>query len=188
MISGPSPLGAVAHARGLPLTHPSNLEAIFERYAPYVAAIAIHILGREEEIDDVIQEVFVEAAGGLHRLRQPEALKGWLATTAVRLCRRRLRQKRFWVLLGLRPQPYDEAAWPEAEPEERILLRRVYAALDEVPANQRIAWTLRHLEGEKLEAIAELCNCSLATAKRWITAAQEAIKAKVSDEERSSGR
>jgi RNA polymerase sigma-70 factor (ECF subfamily) len=48
--------------------------------------------------------------------------------------------------------------------------------LDAVPADQRIAWTLRHIEGEQLEAVADLCGCSLATAKRRITAVSRTLE------------
>jgi RNA polymerase sigma-70 factor (ECF subfamily) len=40
----------------------------------------------------------------------------------------------------------------------------------------RIAWTLRYVEREKLEEVARLCGCSLATAKRRIAATQAAIE------------
>jgi RNA polymerase sigma-70 factor (ECF subfamily) len=39
-----------------------------------------------------------------------------------------------------------------------------------------VAWTLRHVEGESLEEVAVLCDCSLATAKRRIASAHEKIK------------
>ena len=69
-----------------------------------------------------------------------------------------------------------------ASPEERVLLSRVYTVLDELPAKERVAWTLRYLEGERLEDVAKLCGCSLATAKRWIARAHSAIEGVVSDE------
>jgi RNA polymerase sigma-70 factor (ECF subfamily) len=54
--------------------------------------------------------------------------------------------------------------------------------LDELPAAERLAWTLRHVEGERLEQVARQCGCSLATAKRRIAAAQDAIEQAVSDD------
>jgi RNA polymerase sigma-70 factor (ECF subfamily) len=56
-----------------------------------------------------------------------------------------------------------------------VLLTRMYRALDGLPVNQRLAWSLRHIEGERLETVALLCHCSLATAKRRIVAAQKVI-------------
>jgi RNA polymerase sigma-70 factor (ECF subfamily) len=48
--------------------------------------------------------------------------------------------------------------------------------LDELPAKERIAWVLRHLEGEQLEDVARIVGCSLATVKRRIAAAHETVK------------
>ena len=61
-----------------------HLEAAFRRYSRYVAAVALRLLGRDDEVDDVVQEVFLAALRGLERLREPEAVKGWLATVTVR--------------------------------------------------------------------------------------------------------
>jgi RNA polymerase sigma-70 factor (ECF subfamily) len=52
----------------------------------------------------------------------------------------------------------------------------VYALLQTMPADDRIAWTLRHVERHRLEAVAELSECSLATAKRRISRAQRFLR------------
>jgi RNA polymerase sigma-70 factor (ECF subfamily) len=44
--------------------------------------------------------------------------------------------------------------------------------LQTMPADDRIAWTLRYIERHRLEAVAELSGCSLATAKRRIQRGQ----------------
>ncbi len=58
---------------------PLDMDAVARRYAPYIAAIALKLLGRDDEIDDVVQDVLVEVHRGLGRLRDPGALKAWLA-------------------------------------------------------------------------------------------------------------
>ena len=40
---------------------PESDEALFQRYAPYVARIGLRLLGREPDVDDLIQEVFFAA-------------------------------------------------------------------------------------------------------------------------------
>jgi RNA polymerase sigma-70 factor, ECF subfamily len=51
-----------------------------------------------------------------------------------------------------------------------------------LPVDQRIAWSLRYLEGEPLDAIAATCGCSLSTAKRRVGAAKEVIDEVFRDE------
>jgi len=45
-----------------------------------------------------------------------------------------------------------------------------------------VAWTLRHIEGLELTEVAEACACSLATVKRWIGAAETALRREVDHE------
>lgn len=146
---------------------------LFTRHASYVGAVAIRLLGRPGEVDDVVQEVFLAAHKGLKDRSDPRAVRRWLAKVAVRTSRRRLRSLRAKGFLGLGDDPdYESLADTGASPEQRVLLARVYEALDELPAQERIAWVLRHVEGHRLEDVAELAGCSLATAKRRIAAAR----------------
>jgi RNA polymerase sigma-70 factor (ECF subfamily) len=154
-----------------------SLERAFRLYAPYVAAIALRLLGRDGEIDDVVQDVFLAGHKGIAALREPEAIKGWLATVTVRVARRRLWTRKFRSFLRLDDAPdYERVASAEASPEERALLKGVYALLDDLPVEQRLAWSLRHLEGEELGEIARVLGCSLATAKRRVGAAHAVIE------------
>lgn len=158
-----------------------DLSATFRRYAPYVAAVAHRLLGRDEEVDDTVQEVFLAATRGLASVRDPAAVKGWLARVTVRIAHRRLRSRRLFRFLG-----FDQLGreWTivdsSASPEHKAFVAAVYDALDQLPAAQRIAWLLRHVEGERLEDVASMTGCSLATAKRRIAAAdvqlQEALR------------
>jgi RNA polymerase sigma-70 factor (ECF subfamily) len=166
-----------------PPAEPLDLERAFSLYSRYVAGLALRLLGRQDEVDDVVQDVFLAAFRGLKRLREPAAIKGWLATVTVRTARRRLRMRRLWRLCGVSaPEQHEELAAPGVAPEDRADICRLYTVLDELPAAERLAWCLRHLEGERLEQVAVQCGCSLATAKRRIAAAQAAIEKAVSDD------
>jgi RNA polymerase sigma-70 factor (ECF subfamily) len=154
-----------------------TLEALYERYASFVGAMASRILGRAVEVDDVVQDVFASAVRGLKRREDPREIRGWLAKVTVRRCVRQLRFRRVWAIVDLAPSPsYDRLADPGAGPEERQLLVEVYRALDRLPARERVAWVLRHVEGESLDRVAALCACSLATAKRRIASAHHKLR------------
>jgi RNA polymerase sigma-70 factor (ECF subfamily) len=154
-----------------------DASALYRRYAPYVAAIGIRILGRDDELDDLVQDAFMGALRGLRDVRDPAAIKGWLARITVRLAVRRLRQRRLRRLLHLDQDvaDYDSLAAPGATAEERILIARVYRILDGLAAGDRAVWVLRYVEGEKLERIVDLCGCSLSTAQRRLRRAQAAV-------------
>ncbi len=158
------------------------MEEAFREHASYVAAVALRLLGRDEEVDDVVQDTFLRAMSGLGRLRDPAAVRGWLATVAVRVARRKLRARRLFAFVGLDGADNSiELCAPGAGPEEKALLHKVYGLLEKLPVDERIAWTLRHVEGEPLERVAELCGCSLATAKRRIARAHATLEERLDD-------
>lgn len=160
-----------------------SLEEIYRRYCRYVAAVVLRLDGRNAEVEDLVQDVFVEAARGLRRLRQPEAIKGWLATIAVRTVRRRLRLRRVKRFLGLDGDAnLTTLIDPAASPVDRLLLRAVYRVLDDLPVEERLAFVLHTIEGETLEAVARICGCTFATAKRRVARAQRAIEENLSDD------
>jgi RNA polymerase sigma-70 factor (ECF subfamily) len=155
----------------------ASIEEAFRRYAPLVASLGLRITALRSEIDDFVQEVFLRATRGIGGLRHQGATKAWLISITINVARQRLRLRKLRRLVGLdQPTDYEELVDSRLSPEERVLVRRVYEALDRLPVNQRLAWTLRHVEGERLETVALLCRCSLATAKRRIAAAQGTIQ------------
>lgn len=159
-----------------------DLDTLFRKYAPYVAAVAHRLLGRDEEVDDTVQEVFLAAVRGLSAIRDPNAVKGWLARIAVRSARRKLRKRRLRSFFGLDEVTGGEAVTDRsASPEQKALLARVYTVLDTLPVNERLAWTLRYVEGEPLESVATMSGCSLATAKRRISAAARTLEEAFAD-------
>jgi RNA polymerase sigma-70 factor (ECF subfamily) len=152
---------------GAPAQAPLDFDAIFRRYSPYVASVGIRLLGRDDELDDLIQDVFLEAHRGISRVRDPGAIKGWLARICVRRAVRRLRRRKLQAWLSfdaLRHEP--SAAAVEASPETRAELGRLYRELEKLPALVRAAWVLRHLEGQSLDDIAAACACSKSTVQR----------------------
>jgi RNA polymerase sigma-70 factor (ECF subfamily) len=97
--------------------------------------------------------------------------RSWLGAIVVRQVRSRLRRKRLLNAFGIGsvdPVDLDAVASLDADPETRAQLAQIYALLQTMPADDRIAWTLRNIERHRLEAVAELAGCSLATAKRRI--------------------
>lgn len=155
-------------------------EMLYRRHATYLLAIAARLLGNRGEGEEIVQDTFVTAFEQLTTLREPAALRGWLAQIAVSLVRRRLRRTRLMRVLGLDhgtdDATLDALAAPGANPDQRAELALIDRALATVSANVRIAWMLRMVEGLELAEVASACGCSLATVKRRIAAADDAVQ------------
>ncbi len=103
---------------------------LVERFSRYIYAIAIQVYRLSEpDSEDVFQEVFTRAYERLDELRDPSALKSWLAQMARRLCLDRLRA-------GARERPSEELPESAADDEmtrldEALVVRDALAVLPE---------------------------------------------------------
>ena len=150
-------------------------EALYRRHAAFAMNLAVRIQGSITDVEDVVHDAFLRAQTCLSELRETGAFRSWLGSIVVRQVRSRLRRRRllsFAGMTGSDPVDLDAIASPEADPEVRALLAQVYALLRTMNADDRIAWTLRFVERHRLEEVADLAGCSLATAKRRIARAQ----------------
>ena len=154
-----------------------ELGDLFRRYASYVATIGIRLLGRDDELDDLVQEVFIEAYRGVHQLRSPDAVKAWLARITVRRAIRRLRRRQLRAFLSLDSLPPDASLVDDgASPEENAEVASTYRMLERLPIGQRAVWVLKHIESETLDSIAQICSCSKTTVQRRLRAAEYALQ------------
>ena len=154
-------------------------EQLYRRHAPFAINLATRIAGSNTDVEDVVHDAFIKAFDNLTSLRNPKAFRGWLGSIVVYAMRSRLRRARFMRLFGLGrggdPIDIEHIASDNASPRSRAELAQVYALLRTLAVDDRIAWTLRVVEGHQLKTAAELAGCSLATVKRRIRRAQRYI-------------
>jgi len=173
-------LSGGAAGSALPEVDPRDFDGVFRRYSPYVARVALRLLGDEGEVDDLVQDVFLEAHRGLEGLRENGALRGWLARVCVRKATRRLRRRRLLSLLSLEVvAEHDLPLDAGASAEQRAEVARLYRALDRLPAGERVAWVLRFVEEESLDDMVVLCGCSKSTVQRRLRSAQAQLAREV---------
>jgi RNA polymerase sigma-70 factor (ECF subfamily) len=159
----------------------SAYAGIYRKHVDYLAGMSARLLRSRIASEDVVQDTFVLAFERLSSLRDPTALRSWLAAIAVSFVRRRLRRRRLLRFLGL-DRSGDEVgleglAREDLSAEARSELAAIDVALGELSTEERIAWMLRHVDGDSLDDVAHACGCSLATAKRRIARADAHVRA-----------
>lgn len=149
-------------------------EALYRAHAPDVVRVATLLLGRTVDVDDVLQDAFVQALGRLDSLREPARFGAWVARIAANLARTRLRRRRLLRRFGLDrgedDVALDDLAIEGADAETRAELARVGRVIAKLEPDTRVIWTLRRVEGWELAEVAETVGVSLATVKRRIAA------------------
>lgn len=113
-------------------------DAIVARFEPTVRAVARrHRLGHADQ-EEVVQSTWIRLLGAVEHIREPEALGGWLATTARRECLRVMASGRREVPVEETPaieDPGTAAIEEQAAAEERR--RALREAVTGLRARQR---------------------------------------------------
>jgi RNA polymerase sigma-70 factor (ECF subfamily) len=148
-------------------------EHLFRRHLGMLRQRVYRLLGRDAEVDDVVQEAFMRAFEGLGRLAEPRAFPAWLSTIAVHLCDRRLRRRKLarrlgFVAVDAGEDPSETVASPDVSPALAAEARVLYRILDRLPTEARVAFLLRRLEGMTVPEVAAQMQLSQRTVKRRI--------------------
>ena len=150
---------------------------LFDRYGAHIERVLVRTIGRDTEMEDMVQDVFLGAyRSGPNYQGNDEQLKAWVSRIAVFTARGYLRKrKRKWWLRSSDPGQMPEQSSREPSPHTAEVLRRTYAALAQMDAELRIPFALRELESMELAEIADSCDCSLSTIKRRLARARKAF-------------
>ena len=153
----------------------SAKEALFRRHVRAAADRAYRLLGRDQELEDVVQESFAQAFAALGRLEDGQAFASWLSAIVTGTAIGVIRKRRLLARLGIvRAEPVQlEALIAHSAPPDVVAeLRAVYGVIHELPAPEHVVLILRRVEQLSLVEIAEQTGFSLATVKRRLAAAE----------------
>jgi RNA polymerase sigma-70 factor (ECF subfamily) len=171
-----APTDDAALARAAAQGHPGAARIVWDRFAPLVRRLLRRLLGPGDEIEDRVQETFLQLFRHIGELRDPGALTSFVVGITMRIARyeRRRRRIRGWLSLsGSGTVPDTEGA--RADLGGREALGRLYAVLDRIDERARTVFILRHFEGLELADIGRAAGCSLATTKRRLAHANERV-------------
>ena len=133
---------------------PAAFRLLVERHRPMARARAARLCPRPYDVDDVVQDAFLQAFVALDRLRDPGRFAGWLGGIVANVCRAQRRRAPL-TLLGDWPenlQPASDGSLPSAEDLDRAdVLSRAVAGL---PPGQRQAVTLFYYADQPVSQIA----------------------------------
>lgn len=155
-------------ARELMERSPRAAHIAWRRYAPMVSGILKRSL-RSDDIDDVMQEVFLRVFRNAPALRSPESLRAFIVSVAIRRARYEIRQRQRQRRLDL--ALYLDGAGQRAvnmDTDSREALTRFTRILERKNANDRRAFVLHVIEGIDVSEIARTLKRSEPTIRRHL--------------------
>jgi RNA polymerase sigma-70 factor (ECF subfamily) len=138
---------------------------VFRAHKRRVHATLYRILGSNADIDDLVQETFIAIFRSLHTFRGEATLATWMDRIAVRVAYAHFakRNKPVQVHLSLVTAPCEASA--EDRSLAREAARRLYAIIEHLGPNQRLAYTLHVIDGRPIAEVARVMNASAVTTK-----------------------
>jgi RNA polymerase sigma-70 factor, ECF subfamily len=154
-------------ARGLVAGDAWAIAETWRRFAPMVLTMAQRALGSKSDAEDLGQEVFHRIFLKAKTLRDPDRLRSFVYSFAVRILKTELRRRRLHAWLSFeQPETLVEMDCRTLDVESRDLLRKFYALLDRLTSRDRIVFVLRRMESMTVDEISTTMDISLSTVKR----------------------
>lgn len=151
------------------------------RLTPRVMAHAWRLLGNRAEAEDITQEAMLRLWKQAHDWRSGEAkVTTWLYRVVANLCIDRQRRDRGRaVTLDAIPEPADERADVADSMQDRARAEALQAALNTLPARQRQAVVLRHIDGLSNPEIAEIMGNTVEAVESLTARGRRALQARL---------
>ncbi|MHB8451821.1 MAG: RNA polymerase sigma factor SigM [Mycobacteriales bacterium] len=140
---------------------PDAFGELVRRHRDRLWSVAVRTLGNPHDAEDAVQDALVSALRAAASFRGDAAVTTWLHRIVVNACLDRMRRA------AVRPQvPLDDARRPAPDPGPALQIAvDVGAALAALPAEQRMAVVLVHIEGYPVAEAAHLLAVPAGTVK-----------------------
>lgn len=152
----------------------SAFEELVLLYQPRLRYFLRALLRDDRDVDDHLQEIWLDVHRGIARLTEPAAFAAWLyriaRNRAYRVLRKRREPPRSLDGIDLPAKEDDDTRW-SAEDAQYI-----HAALDSLAAEHREVLLLRFIEEMNYEDIARVTDCPVGTVRSRLHYAKRALR------------
>ena len=149
-----------------------------------VFRLCVGFLHNKEDAEDIAQEVFIEVFRSADKFRGESKLSTWLYRIAVNKCLTELQKRKtkniftsVQSIFGL-IEPLNKQE-PHRQLEQKEQMHVITKAIDNLPENQKIAYTLAKYDDLSYQQIAEVMNISLPSVESLMFRAKNNLQKKL---------
>jgi len=170
-------------------------DALVRRYDQAVLRLALHMLGNEQDAQDIHQEAFLKAYRHLGNFRFECSFYTWVYRIVTNLCldqlrRRKSRREDPATIVDAQGDEMDllsnvsdmrAMANPARELDRKRMGQSIAEALDKLTPRERTVFELKHYQGLKLRTIGEMLSTTEETAKNTLFRATRKLRASLAE-------
>lgn len=165
---------------------PAAFREVFVRHRGDVARLVYRMLSAPADLEDVVQEVFVQVYRSLKDFRGQSKFSTWLhrVTVNVVLMHRRSAKSRPVLVPESPPDlvPADQRLLPDEEAEKAERLRAFQRLLGRLAEKKRIVFILHELEGLAPNEIADIVGAPVLTVRTRLFYARRELEEMLAEE------
>lgn len=156
---------------------------LIRRHQERLHRFALGMVRDPDAATDLVQESLVTAYTKLESCRDPTSFGAWVRQILRNRCRDFLKNvRRDNEPLDAHPTLVSRLDGPDSELARNQLRGRLRDALDELPADQREAFLLKHLDGRTYREMSGILDASKSALKMRVHRAREALRAALDEE------
>jgi len=147
---------------------------------PRSLRFALHMVGNREDAEEAVQDTFVRVYHNLSRFRDDARFEPWLFRILANRCRSLMEKRRRHAAV-VQYGDVPERGNAPSETAERDWTEEIYRILATLPAEQREAFLLRHVEDMAYEDIAAVTGVGLSALRMRVKRACDVLRARLSE-------
>ena len=160
---------------------------LVERHTRSIYGVAYRMTGNQHDAEEIVQETFLRAYRSLARFELRASFNTWLYRIAVNRSLDFLKAKKMTDSHSIHENPGPdqqelEVQLPATDPgPDRLLLsaetrERISRAMGLLSPSERVAFTMRHMEGKSIEEISKSLKIRTSAAKNSVFRAVQKLR------------
>ena len=177
-----------AFIQELRLKSPKAYSELLDQYQQKVFSTCISFVPNREDAEDIAQDVFVEVFNSIKKFKGDSKLSTWIYKITTNKClefiRKKNTKKRFAFLQSItgnaipidKTDYFTEMNHPGILLENKELNATLFKAINNLPENQTVVFTLHKIDGKSYQEVAEIIGKSLSSVESIMFRAKKNLK------------
>jgi RNA polymerase sigma-70 factor (ECF subfamily) len=164
-----------------------SFRLLVDRHTRSIYSVAYRMTGNGQDAEEIVQETFLRAYKSLQRFELRSSFATWLYRIAVNRCLDFLKAKKMTDSYQISDNPAADENERQVQVAandpgpDRLLLsgeagQKISRAINLLSPMERVAFTMRHMEGCSIEEISKALNVRASAAKNSIFRAVQKIR------------